>query len=108
MLLANIRKEILIMKEEKKENGNMNGSKKYIRYSEGMEMYGLGYKSFRRLACESGSLYKFGKTMLIRVDLLDAYMERFKVMQEGKTTEDPEELLPESDTRETQLNNEKE
>ena len=45
--------------------------KDFITLSEGAEYYGLGMKPFTRIAREAGAVYKIGKMVRIRRDILD-------------------------------------
>lgn len=46
----------------------------FITLSDGAEYYGLGMKPFTRIAREAGAVYKIGKMVRIRRDLLEKYM----------------------------------
>ena len=52
--------------------------KKYVRYKEGAEMYGMGITSFMRLAKESKAVYKIRNIALVNIEILDEYMELFR------------------------------
>ena len=45
--------------------------KDFITLNEGVEYYGLGMKPFTRFAREAGAVYKIGKMVRIRRDLLE-------------------------------------
>lgn len=46
----------------------------FITYYQGADYYGLGLKSFTKLAHEAGAVYKIGKRVLIRRDIFDGYL----------------------------------
>ena len=52
---------------------------RFLRYREGAAVYGMGQSSFEKLAKEAGAVYKVGKMALVRVDILDAYLEQFHI-----------------------------
>ncbi len=53
--------------------------KKFIRYKDGAEMYGMSMSSFKDLVKNSGALYHPSeKVALINVEKLDEYLEYFK------------------------------
>lgn len=49
---------------------------RFLRYREGAAVYGMSQSSFEKLAKEAGAVYKVGKMALVRVDILDAYLEQ--------------------------------
>ena len=54
-------------------------SRKYIRYNDGPDMYGVSMSTFRRLAKDSGALYHPSNGVaLINVEKFDEYMEFFR------------------------------
>ena len=52
---------------------------RFLRYREGAAVYGMSQSSFEKLAKEAGAVYKVGKMALVRVDILDAYLEQFRI-----------------------------
>lgn len=52
---------------------------RFLRYREGADVYGMSQSSFEKLAKEAGAVYKVGKMALVRVDILDAYLEQFHI-----------------------------
>lgn len=46
----------------------------FLTYYQGADYYGLGLKSFTKLAHEAGAVYKLGKRVLIRRDIFDGYL----------------------------------
>lgn len=51
------------------------GSKKYIDYTEGMKLYGLGKGTFVTLAKEAGALREIKGRRLVHIPTLEAYIE---------------------------------
>lgn len=52
---------------------------RFLRYREGADIYGMSQSSFEKLAKEAGAVYKVGKMALVRVEILDAYLEQFHI-----------------------------
>ena len=52
--------------------------KDFITLNEGVEYYGLGMKPFTRIAREAGAVYKIGKMVRIRRDLLEDYLRQIQ------------------------------
>lgn len=52
---------------------------RFLRYREGAAVYGMSQSSFEKLAKEAGAVFKVGKMALVRVDILDAYLEQFHI-----------------------------
>lgn len=53
-------------------------ARKFVRYREGAERYGLGLSKFRKMAVEAQATYKVGKVVLINCELFEQYLERFR------------------------------
>ena len=51
----------------------------FVTYSMACDYYRLGLKPVTRMAHEAGAVYKVGKMALVRVDILDAYLEQFHI-----------------------------
>ena len=52
---------------------------RFLRCREAAAVYGMSQNSFEKLAKEAGAVYKIGKMALVRVDILDAYLEQFHI-----------------------------
>ena len=50
-------------------------NKRFVRYSEGAEMYSMGKTKFQELA-------KVNQLVLVNLDILDAYLETFRITDE--------------------------
>lgn len=59
--------------------------KDFISLSEGAEYYGLGMKPFTRIAREAGAVYKIGKMVRVRRDILEAYLRRNLTMDRDES-----------------------
>ena len=57
--------------------------KKYVRYKDGAEMYGMGITSFMKLAKEAKAVYKIRNIALVNIEILDEYMELFRIISEN-------------------------
>ncbi len=53
--------------------------KKFRRYDDGADYYGMCKSSFMKLAKEAKAIYKPGKTVLVNCEILEKYLESFKV-----------------------------
>ena len=54
-------------------------AKKFIRYKEGAELYSMSQSKFERLAKDAGAIYKVNKLVLVNMDILDEYLESFRL-----------------------------
>lgn len=48
------------------ENKVMNMGKKFVRYSEGAELYSMGLHSFQELAKDAGAVYRIKRMVLVQ------------------------------------------
>ena len=53
--------------------------KKFVSLNEGAELYSLGLETFRELAEKAGALYKPNKRILVNTELLEEYLETFRI-----------------------------
>jgi len=58
---------------------NNEKEKKYVRYQEGADMYSMSVRKFQDLAKDAGAIYKVGKMALVKVAIMDEYLETFKL-----------------------------
>ena len=56
--------------------------KKFVRYSEGAELYSMGLTKFQELAKDAKACYKVNSLVLVNLDIIDAYLESFRIMDE--------------------------
>ena len=55
------------------------GRKRFVRYKTGAELYDMSQSSFEDLAEEAGAKYKIGKMVLVNCDILEEYLETFRM-----------------------------
>lgn len=53
--------------------------KKFVRYEEGARLYSMCKKTFVKIAMEAHAVSKIGKVSLVNVDILDKYLENYRV-----------------------------
>lgn len=53
--------------------------KRFVRYSEGAEMYSMGLTKFQELAKDAKACYKVNQLVLVNLDILDEYLESFRI-----------------------------
>ena len=53
--------------------------KRLVRYKEGAEMYIVGMNKFQTLAKDAGAILKIDRIVLVDLDVLDQYLESFRV-----------------------------
>lgn len=53
--------------------------KRLVRYKEGAEMYSVGMNKFQTLAKDAGAILKIDRIVLVDLDVLDQYLESFRV-----------------------------
>ena len=53
--------------------------KKFLRYKEGCEIYSMGITKFQEIAKLAGAVYKINQMVLVNTEILDQYLETFKV-----------------------------
>ena len=57
-------------------------NKRFVRYSEGAEMHSMGKTKFQELAKDAKACYKVNQLVLVNLDILDAYLETFRITDE--------------------------
>ena len=62
--------------------------KKFIRYKDGTEIYSMGISKFQELAKAAGAIYKVNQMVLVNTEILDHYLERFKITGESEADDD--------------------
>lgn len=55
---------------------------KFVRYSEGAEMYHMSQSKFMQLAKNAKACYKLSQMVLVNTEILDEYLETFRVVEE--------------------------
>lgn len=54
--------------------------KRFVRYKEGPELYSMCQTKFEEMAKEAGAVYKLNKLVLVNCDILDEYLETFRLI----------------------------
>ena len=54
--------------------------KRFVRYAEGAEIYSMSTRKFQDIAKEAGAIYKVGKMVLVNCEILDQYLETFRLI----------------------------
>lgn len=55
--------------------------KKYVRYDEACELYGMGLTKLKEVARDAGAVYKLNRLVLISIEKMDEYIETFPFVQ---------------------------
>ena len=55
-----------------------NNRKKFVRYDEGAELYSMGQHFFEQLAKEAGAIYRIKRIVLVNMEVVEAYLENFR------------------------------
>lgn len=54
-------------------------AKKFVSQREGSELYSMGLNTFRKLANDSGAVYRIGRMVLVNTEVFEEYLETFRV-----------------------------
>jgi hypothetical protein len=57
--------------------------RRFVRYAEGAEMYSMGLTKFQELAKDAKACYKVNQLVLVNLDILDEYLETFRITDEN-------------------------
>lgn len=57
-------------------------SKRFVRYSEGAEMYSMSVSKFMQIAKDAKACYKVNQLVLVNLDIIDEYLETFHIVDE--------------------------
>ena len=55
-------------------------NRKFVRYKEGAQIYGMSEREFYNLAHEAGAVYKRNKIALVNLEILDKFMVSYREM----------------------------
>lgn len=58
-------------------------NEKFVRYEEGAEMYRMGITKFMQLAKDAKAVYKVGQLVLVKLEILDEYLETFRIVDDN-------------------------
>ena len=57
-------------------------NKKFVCYKEGAVLYSMGMSKFQELAKEAKAIYKVNQMVLVNIEILDKYLEKFHVSED--------------------------
>lgn len=55
---------------------------KFVRYKEGAQMYHMSVSKFQQIAKEAKACYKICQMVLVNAEILDQYLESFRIMDD--------------------------
>jgi len=55
---------------------------KFVRYSEGAEIYHMSLSKFMQLAKEAKACYKIAQMVLVNTEIIDEYIETFRIVDD--------------------------
>ena len=55
---------------------------KFVRYSEGAQMYHMSVSKFMQLAKDAKACYKLNQMVLVSLEVLDQYIETFRILDD--------------------------
>ena len=70
------------MEGKSKERMDKKKRDKFVRYSEGAEMYHMSQSKFMQLAKDAKACYKVGQMVLVKLEIIDEYLETFRIMDD--------------------------
>jgi len=59
--------------------------KRFLKYKDGPERYGICESTFIKYAKEAGAVIKLGKTVLVDSYIFESYLEKFRIPKEKKS-----------------------
>jgi len=57
--------------------------KRFVRYSEGAELYSMGLTKFQEICKAAKACYKINQMVLVNLDELDKYLETFRITDDN-------------------------
>uniref|UniRef100_UPI004028C45E DUF6462 family protein n=1 Tax=Coprococcus sp. TaxID=2049024 RepID=UPI004028C45E len=57
-------------------------NKRFVRYSEGAEMYSMSVSKFMQLAKDAKACYIVNHLVLVNLDIIDEYVETFDIVDD--------------------------
>lgn len=70
------------IKKEKTEKPKKQNIEKFVRYDEGAKLYHMGISKFQEIAKEAKACYKIGHLVLVNTEIIDEYLESFRIMND--------------------------
>jgi len=61
---------------------NYNEKKRFVRYKNGAKLYDVCQSTFEKGAKEAGAVCKVGKAVIVDCEVLDRYLETFRIPPE--------------------------
>lgn len=61
---------------------NYNEKKRFVRYKNGAKLYDVCQSTFEKWAKEAGAVCKVGKAVIVDCEVLDRYLETFRIPAE--------------------------
>lgn len=61
---------------------NYNEKKRFVRYKNGAKLYDVCQSTFEKWAKEAGAVCKVGKAVIVDCEVLDRYLETFRLPAE--------------------------
>lgn len=59
-----------------------NSKERFVRYSEGAEMYHISVSKFMQMAKDAKACYKLGQAVLVNLEIFDRYLETFHIVDD--------------------------
>lgn len=57
-------------------------NKRFVRYTEGAEIYSMSVSKFMQLAKDAKACYKVNQLVLVNLDIIDRYLETFHIIDD--------------------------
>lgn len=70
------------MESKNSQNEKKQNMQKFVRYSEGAKIYSMGLTKFQELAKDAKACYKVGQLVLVNTEILDEYLETFRIIED--------------------------
>ncbi len=74
--------QIVNMIRKKQIRTKKTNNKRFVRYSEGAEMYSMSVSKFMQLAKDAKACYKVNQLVLVNLDIIDEYLETFHIVDD--------------------------
>lgn len=58
-------------------------NKRFVRYPEGAALYSMSVSKFMQLAKDAKACYKVNQLVLVKLDLIDQYLETFHIVDDS-------------------------
>lgn len=59
----------------------INHPQKFVRYKDGHKIYGICQSTFEKLAWDANAVYKINKVCLVNLEILENYLETFRIVE---------------------------